>query len=105
MDRIYHQIIDKPHEYDVEFFSFSRDKYLEDSIVELHLEKNGNTIKLKFTGVRDLSIEKGFPSPTRGMFIEDVSSHQMEGVNIYLGDAEVNGGAITFWARKVEKID
>ncbi|MAX55770.1 MAG: hypothetical protein CL537_09725 [Alcanivoracaceae bacterium] len=106
MDRIYHPIIDSPHLFDIEYFSY---KFVEsnnsDSYVDLHLKKDGKTTKLRFWGPQDLEIEKGFPWATGGMFIEDITSHGLEALNIYVGDFESNGGSITFWAKSVEKVD
>lgn len=38
------------------------------------------------------------------MFIEDVSSHGMESIGVYVGDFESSNGSITFLAQCVEKL-
>lgn len=53
---------------------------------------------------RDLEIEKGFPYTTGGMFIEDASSHQLDGINIYDGDFVASNGSVTFWVNVVHEI-
>jgi hypothetical protein len=106
MDRIYHKIIEAPHLYDIVYFAYGFDQ--DDnakSYIDLHLKKDGEVCKLKFLGPRDLEVEKGFPYATGGMFIEDVSSHGLESINIYVGDFESSNGAITFWAKSVDKIN
>lgn len=106
MDRIYHPVIDSPHLYDIDYFSYNFvDSDISESYIDLHLKKDGELIKLRFWGPRDLEIEKGFPWATGGMFIEDISSHGLESLNIYVGDFEASNGSVTFWARSVEKIN
>ena len=104
MDRIYHSVVEKPHLYDISYFSYNQAEDPTESIIELHLKLNDELVKLKFVGPRELEIEKGFPYATRGMFIEDVSSHQLDGINVFVGDFESNHGAIQFWAYSVEKL-
>jgi hypothetical protein len=104
MERTYHNIVDSPHLYDIAYFAYKFDD--EDnskSYIDLHLKKDGELVKLRFWGPRDLEIEKGFPYATGGMFIEDVSKNELEAINIYVGDFEASNGSITFWANSVEK--
>ncbi len=104
MERTYHTIIESPHLYDIQYFAYSFDD--EDnsrSYIDLHLKKGNEVCKLRFWGPRDLEIEKGFPCATGGMYIEDVSKHGLESLNVYVGDFEVSNGSITFWAKSVEK--
>lgn len=105
MDRIYHPIIDSPHLYDIDYFSY---KFIEsdnsESYIDLHLKKGAELTKLRFWGPQDLEIEKGFPWATGGMFIEDIAAHGLESLNIYVGDFEASNGSITFWSRSVENL-
>ncbi|WP_444923330.1 hypothetical protein ACJJH9_15695 [Microbulbifer sp. DLAB2-AF] len=105
MDRIYHNIIESPHLYDIVYFSYKVDaSNIRDSYIDLHLERDGDLVKLRFKSPQGLEIEKGFPYATGGMFIEDVSSHQLDGISVYVGDFEANNGSITFWAHSVVRI-
>ncbi|WP_143732340.1 hypothetical protein [Microbulbifer sp. GL-2] len=105
MDRIYHKIIESPHLYDITFFSYQvNSSDISRSYIDLHMEKDGDLRKLRFWAPQDLEIEKGFPYSTGGMFIEDVSSHQLDGINVYVGDFESNYGSVTFWAKRVEQL-
>jgi len=90
--------------YDISYFAYKFDD--EDnskSYIDLHLKKDEELVKLRFWGPRDLEIEKGFPNATGGMFIEDVSKHGLESINIFVGDFEASNGSITFWAKRVER--
>ena len=105
MERINHPIIESPHLCDIVFFSYTfveSDNLI--SYIDLHLKKDDELTKLRFWGPQDLEIEKGFPWATGGMFIEDVSSHGLESLNIYVGDFETSNGSVTFWAKSVEKL-
>lgn len=105
MKLIHHPIVELPHLYDIDFFSY---KFVESdhskSHIDLHLRKDDELIKLRFWGPQNLEIEKGFPWATGGMFFEDVSSHGLESLNIYVGDFEASNGSVTFWAKNVEKL-
>ena len=106
MDRKYHKIIESPHLYDIKYFAYEFDEEENgNSYIELHLKKDAQVCKLKFWAPRDLEIEKGFPWATGGMYIEDVSSHGLESISVYVGDFEASNGAITFWAKTVERIN
>ncbi|MBJ7537214.1 hypothetical protein I8J31_05920 [Marinomonas sp. C1424] len=105
MDRIYHPIVESPHLYDIDCFSY---KFVEKdnskSYIDLHLKKDSEVVCLRFWGPQDLEIEKGFPWATGGMFIEDIKSHGLESLGIYVGDFEASNGSITFWAKSVERL-
>ena len=106
MNRIYHPIVEYPHFYDIDFFSYKFVKMDNSkSYIDLHLKKNTEVIKLRFWGPQNLEIEKGFPWATGGMFIENISSHGLESLGIYVGDFEASGGSVTFWAKSVEEIN
>ena len=104
MDKTYSTIIESPHLYDIEYFAYSfNDEDNSKSYIDLHLKKGSEICKLRFWGPKDLQIEKGFPYATRGMYIEDVSKHGLESLNVYVGDFEATNGSMTFWAKIVEK--
>jgi len=101
-----HSIIDAPHTYNIVGFNYQVNlyDYLE-SYIDLTLEKETTIRRLRFYGPRDLEIEKGFPSPTGGMEIIDVSSRQLCDTNVWVNDCEASYGAITFWAKNVVDLD
>lgn len=106
MDRIYHSIVESPHLYDIDFFSYKFvESNISESYIDMHLRNGGELIQLRFWGPQDLEIEKGFPQATGGMFIEDIRSHGLESLNIYVGDFEASHGSVTFWAKSVEKLN
>jgi len=77
----------------------------EKSFLDLRLEKNGLVRNLRFLEPRDIKIEEGFPQPTGGMQILDVSARQLEGITVEVSDFEASWGAITFLARSVTDMD
>ena len=50
-----------------------------------------------------MQIEKGFPYATGGLYIEDVSKHGLESLNVYVGDFEAANGSIKKKKKTVEK--
>ncbi len=106
MDRIYHSILEFPHRYDIDYFAYRSGAHdASESWIDLHLRRGDEVVELRFWGPRDLEIESGFPDATRGMFFEDVSSHSLESLNVYVGDCEASHGSVTFWARSVERLN
>ncbi len=104
MERLYHPIVVSPHLYEIAFFSYTFvDTDNAKSYIDLHLKKEGEIIQLRFWGPQDLEVEKGFPQATGGLFIEDVRSHGLESLGVYVGDFEGSRGSVTFWAERVEK--
>ncbi len=102
-----HTIIDQPYLYDIQDFHYHHDKYDDtQSYIDMVLVKD-DTIKrrLRFTEPTDLKIEAGFPYPTRGMCIYDISDHQMERINIHVSDFECSTGEVTFYAYDIIDLD
>lgn len=101
-----HPIIDAPHKYDIIGFNYQVNLYDHlQSYIDLTLEKETTIRRLRFYGPHDLEIEKGFPSPTGGMEILDVSDRQLCDTNVWVNDFEASHGAITFWAKNVIDLD
>ena len=99
-----HPILDRPHEYDIRDFRYHVEKEdPSDSFIEMTLQKNTDTVTLRFWQPSNLKIEQGFPRPTRGMVFYDRSSDGLEGVKVEVADFEASWGSITFCARSVEK--
>lgn len=101
-----HPIIKRPHEYRIVGLRYEMNwESPEESFLDLRLEKDGLVRNLRFWAPRDLKIEEGFPQPTGGMQILDVSSRQLEGVTVEVSDFEASWGDITFLARSVVDLD
>jgi hypothetical protein len=100
-----HPIIQNPWEYKVILFQYdcSSDDYLE-HFIDLWLKKEHVIKKLRFIGPRQLIIEDGFPCPTHGMQILDVSDRGLENVNVWVSDFEASNGSITFYAKEFIEI-
>ena len=97
-----HPIIERPYQYQIIEMVYHVD--LEDrldSYIDLTLVKVSSTRRLRFLGPQGLEIEKGFPSPTHGMKILDISKRQWQDLGVAVLDFENSHGAITFWAKDV----
>ncbi|MGD9230463.1 MAG: hypothetical protein PVJ20_06595 [Desulfobacterales bacterium] len=101
-----HPIIESPHLYDIIDFHYHHDgEDYKESYIDLVLKKDDLLRRLRFLEPKDLKIEKGFPCPTRGLCILDVSHHQLERINVHVSDFEASHGSVTFWAYKVIDLD
>jgi hypothetical protein len=100
-----HPIIDKPWEYRIVYLQYdcSSDNYLE-HFFEMWLEKDSTIRKLKFIAPRQIKIEDGFPSPTYGMEILDISNRGLENVNVWVTNFEASSGAVTLYAKDLIEI-
>jgi hypothetical protein len=100
-----HPILRDPHEYDVSDFRYHVDREeSSESFIEMTLQKNTDSVTLRFWQPFNLKIEEGFPQPTRGMVFYDRSADGLESISIEVADFEGSWGALTFCARSVEKI-
>jgi hypothetical protein len=100
-----HAIIKNPWEYRIVQFNYN--SYSPDHsehYIDIWLQKDRELRKLRFLFPRQLKIEEGFPRPTMGMEILDVSHRQMENINVQVSDFENSNGAVTFYAKSVEEI-
>lgn len=67
--------------------------------------RKNNTIRvLKFLEPTQIEIEKGFPEPTGGFQILDITERQMENINIEVSDFESSYGVVNFYARDVIEV-
>jgi len=96
-----HSILDRPYEWKIVELRFVAD---DEAWLELRLAKNGVTRRLRFRGVLDLQLERGFPSAP-GLVIDDVSDRQLEGIGVLVTDREAGNGGLHFWARDVVDAD
>ena len=96
-----HPILDHPWEYEIVGFSYFRPDDGTERYIDLTLRKDQVVRRLRFFGPQDIEIEKGFPSPTGGMYFSDVSARGLEGLGVRVADFEASPGAVRFWARAV----
>ncbi len=100
-----HPILPGPHEYAVSDFRFHLDR--DDpslSFIDMTLVKGSDAVTLRFWRPVELKIEAGFPRPTRGMVFYDRSAQGWEDIQVEVADIEASPGAITFFARSVERV-
>ena len=100
-----HPIIDAPHEFEIATFHYETPFSGGEAYIDLHLLRGGERRRLRFICPQQLRIEEGFPAPTHGMRIKDVSSRGLDGLNVQVVDVEASWGAMTFWARDVFDLD
>jgi len=101
-----HPIVQHPWTYEIESFFYHRDRSdQKSSYIDLVLRKGSEVRRLRFVGPQDLRIESGFPEPTHGMCILDVSGRQLDGIGVQVSDFEAGGGGLRFYAREVIDLD
>lgn len=97
-----HEVLARPWELDVLELSFWKSPQGTDYLdIRFSGERGG---WLRFADPRDLSVERGFPRRTGGLFIADCSADQLEGIGVRVLDLEASHGAISFCARSVERL-
>jgi len=95
-------IIKNPHEYKLIFFGYYIDEDDNDhSYIDLFLKKDDITRKLRFMNPTQFTAELGFPHPTGGMEIIDISENHWEGINVQVRDFEANNGSYSFYAKSI----
>jgi hypothetical protein len=100
-----HSILHNPHEYDLTDFHYHLDKDApSSSFIDMKLEKNSETITLRFWQPVNLKIEEGFPYPTRGMVFYDVTANCLENIGVEVSDFEATYGSVTFSAKFVKRV-
>jgi hypothetical protein len=101
----HHPILQRPYEYDLSDFRYHVDNEEPcESFIEMTLQRNSDSVTLRFWQPTKLKIEEGFPQSTGGMVFYDRSADGLENIKIEVADFEGSWGAITFYARSVERI-
>jgi hypothetical protein len=100
-----HPIVDRPWDYAINAVHYHVGLDGTEPYLDLILQRNHVTRRLRFWSPRQLKIEEGFPNPTHGMEILDVRHRGLHGLGIRVGDFEAGRGSITFWARAVVDLD
>lgn len=100
-----HPILRHPHQYDICEFHYHIDRENPgDSFIDMTLQKDTETVVLRFWQPVDLKIDEGFPQKTGGMVFYDLSGDGLENIRIKVADEEASHGAVTFFARDVEMV-
>ena len=96
-----------PHPFRWELVEFIYRKCLEDrqrSYVDLVLQRDGVSKRLRFFSPQNLELTEGLPN-SHGLQILDVSNRQLDGIKIRVSNFEGSWGAPTFWAQSVIEVD
>lgn len=103
---ILHPLLPDAHTYRITALNYdcSSKNFLQHTL-DLSLEKDGMTRRLRFLAPQNLVIEQGFPLPTHGMQILDIRSRHLEQIKIEVRDMESNHGAVTFQALELVDLD
>ena len=96
-----HPIVERPWQYAIGALHYHVGSDGSEPYLDLDLERDGAVRRLRFWSPVQLAIEAGFPAPTHGMVILDVSQRRLEGLKVWVTDFENTPGKISFWARQV----
>ncbi len=97
-----HDILPRPWEYEIVWFSYSVDRSNADhSYIDISFARGNELRRLRFFRPQNLRVEEGFPNRTSGLFISDIRGRQLEGLRVEVGDFEASGGGIYFFAKNV----
>jgi len=66
------------------------------------LRRGVERVNLRFWSPQDLEIERGGPSKTGGLMIEDISARGWDRIGVRVTDREPTRGAMRFVARAVD---
>ena len=100
-----HPILDRPHQYHLVEFKYIIDwEEPRQSFIDMRLAHGDDEVSLRFWQPVNLSIEAGFPQPTRGMVFYDRSADSLQDIGIEVADSESSHGSILFSAREVERL-
>lgn len=100
-----HSILHRPHEYDVSNFRYHVDRNEpSESFIEMTLQKNIESVTLRFWQRINLKVEEGFPQPSGGMVFYDCAADGLENINVEVADFDGSWGALPFCARSVERV-
>lgn len=100
-----HPILDHPHQYRLVEFKYVIDwDDPRQSFIDMRMCQDSDEVALRFWQPVNLSIEAGFPHPTKGMVFYDRSADCLQDIGIEVADNESSHGSILFSAREVERI-
>jgi len=100
----HHTVLQEPWTYALVGLSFRCNPASQSaSILELTLQRAGETVHLRFLGVHGLEITDDFPWRTGGLQILDITARGMEQARVQVCSFEQEQ-PIRFWARDVERV-
>lgn len=84
----HHQVIDRPWEWEVVAFTYSR--LDTDPYAEVTFRRNGELRKLRFAAPQDLTVSEDFAKPgwPSNVYIADISSKRWDGITVEVGRFE-----------------
>jgi len=96
-----HPIVERPWQHAICALHYHVGRDGGEAYLDMDLEREGVVRRLRFWSPQQLQIEEGFPQPTHGMVILDVSRRRLDGLRVWVTDFEASPGKISFWAREV----
>jgi hypothetical protein len=100
-----HPILPHAHTWEIVGLRLERDPQTgHEPFLDLTLRRGGEHVNLRFWSPQDLEIERGGPTNTGGLVIEDISARGWDRIGVRVTDREVTVGAVRFVARAVDRL-
>ena len=99
-----HPILPEPFRWRLVEFTYRRDPDdWQQSCIDLVLTRDRVERRLRFIAPRDVELTRGALNSS-GLYIQDVSRRQMEGVGVRVGSFENTWCVPSFWAARVVEV-
>lgn len=99
-----HPILPAPYTWELVEFSYRLDPTdRRASYIDLVLAREGVERRLRFIEPQEIELTRGLPNSS-GLFIQDVSRRQMEGIGVRVGTFEGDWCVPSFWAASVVEV-
>lgn len=99
-----HSILPEPFRWELIEFTYRHEPAdWRQSYVDLVLERDGVQRRFRFFGPQEIELTRGVPNSS-GLYIQDVSGRQMEGVGVRVGSFEPDWCVPSFWAASVVEV-
>ena len=99
-----HPILPEPWRWELVEFTYRRDPAdWRASYIDLVLARDGVERRLRFFAPREVELSRGMPNSS-GLYIQNVSRRQMEGVGVRVGTFEGDWCVPSFWAASVVEV-
>jgi hypothetical protein len=100
-----HPIVPRAHEWEIVGLCLDLEPVDgSEAFLDLTIRRATARRTLRFWSPQDLEVERGGPSFTGGLVIEDVSARGWEGIGVRVSDFEASHGSVHFVARIVEEL-
>lgn len=96
-----HHIIDRPWEWTISTLHYHVGLDGTEPYIDLDMHRDVEVRRLRFWSPEQFQVEEGFPCPTHGMIIFDITERGYDRCSVWVTDFEASSGSITFWARDV----